>query len=354
MSDMPRPRKPHLQKQTTRHGRVVWYFRRGHGKRIRMPGDYGSDEFNAAYEAALSGQTPRARRPANSASLTWLIEQYRQSADWSRLSATTHKQRNAIFDALVKGKGERAFSTISRKTIQNSIDARRETPFAAANFLKAMRGLFRWAFKAEHVEADPTEGLSGGVPHTDGFHDWTEEEIARFEDHWAVGTKQRLALAILLYTGLRRGDAANLGRQHMKQVEIEEEAGVKRMIWVFRVRPEKTPKVLVEIPIHAALQTVLDATPLGNLTFIATEGGKPYNKFSFGNWFREQCDAAGCPGSAHGLRKAGARRLAELGASERELNAIFGWADGSKTSSIYTKNADRARLARSAMRRMAG
>lgn len=319
-----------------------------------MPGDYGSDEFMAAYDAAMSGQTARPARYANSASLGWLVEQYRLSGDWSKLAATTQKQRTLIFDQIVKQHGERPFMAVTRKIIQASVDARRETPFAAANFLKAMRGLFRWAFKSEHVETDPTVGLSGGVPHTDGFHEWTEEEIQRFEAHWPIGSKQRLALALLLYTGLRRGDAASLGRQHMKEVVVEDDGGSKRTINVFRLRPEKTPKMQVEIPIHRLLQAVLDATPLGNLTFIATEAGKPYNKFSFGNWFRESCDAADCPGSAHGLRKAGARRLAELGASERELNATFGWADGSKTSAIYTKNADRARLARSAMKRMAG
>ena len=44
---------------------------------------------------------------------------------------------------------------------------------------------------------------------------WSEEEIERFEAYWPIGTRERLALAILLYTGLRRGDAVRLGRQHV-------------------------------------------------------------------------------------------------------------------------------------------
>ena len=79
-----------------------------------------------------------------------------------------------------------------------------------------MRGLFRWAVDAGFVELDPTEGVKGMTRKTDGFHTWTEEEIAAFEAHWPIGTRERLALAILLYTGLRRGDAARLGRQHVR------------------------------------------------------------------------------------------------------------------------------------------
>lgn len=70
-------------------------------------------------------------------------------------------------------------------------------------------------------------------------------------------------------------------------------------------------------------------------------------KESFGNWFRDVCRAAGCPGSAHGLRKAGATRAAERGASERQLMAIFGWTTG-KMAQLYTKAADRKLLARDA------
>jgi integrase len=58
-----------------------------------------------------------------------------------------------------------------------------------------------------------------------------------------------------------------------------------------------------------------------------TSFGKPYSPAGFGNWFRELCDEAGCPDiSAHGLRKACARRLAELGCSAHEIAAITGHA----------------------------
>ena len=44
---MPRPRLPYLLKQVTRHGKVVWYVRRGVGPRVRIHAAYGSPEFFA-------------------------------------------------------------------------------------------------------------------------------------------------------------------------------------------------------------------------------------------------------------------------------------------------------------------
>jgi integrase len=90
------------------------------------------------------------------------------------------------------------------------------------------------------------------------------------------------------------------------------------------------------------------SVPTGDLSFIAGERGKPMAKESFGNWFRETCKAAGVPGSAHGLRKAGATRAAENGATQAQLKAMFGWTDDNMPS-LYTKTADRARMAASGM-----
>jgi integrase len=171
-----------------------------------------------------------------------------------------------------------------------------------------------------------------------GFHAWTEAEIDRFEARWPVGTRQRLAFTILLYTGLRRGDAAILGRQHVSD-------------GVILMRAEKTGSPLA-IPILPELARVIDATKTGDLTFVTTSAGRPMRKESFGNWFGEACDAAGVPGSAHGLRKAGAARAANNGATVAQLEAIFGWSGG-RMASLYTKSADRARLAKEAIGKLA-
>ena len=68
-----------------------------------------------------------------------------------------------------------------------------------------------------------------------------------------------------------------------------------------------------------------------------------------GTVFVNAAKAAGIKGkSAHGMRKAAATRAAENGATERELEAIFGWSGG-RMATLYTKNANRTRLAAGAI-----
>jgi integrase len=158
--------------------------------------------------------------------------------------------------------------------------------------------------------------------------------MERFEARWPVGTRERLAYAILLYTGLRRGDAARLGRQHVRGESLE-------------IRTEKTGTIVI-IPVLPELAEAISKTKTGDLAFIGKSDGAPMSKESFGNWFRTACEAAGVPGSAHGLRKSGATRAANNGATVAQLEAIFGWSGG-KMASLYTRTADRKRLAREGM-----
>jgi integrase len=142
-------------------------------------------------------------------------------------------------------------------------------------------------------------------------------------------------LDVLVYTGLRRGDAVRFGRQHIGN-------------GVGTIKTEKTDTV-VTLPILPVLMKTLDAGPCGDLTFIAGEGGRPLTKESFGNLFRKACREAGLQNrSAHGLRKAAATRAAENGATVAQLNAIFGW-KGAKMATFYTEAADRRRLSLDAM-----
>jgi integrase len=169
----------------------------------------------------------------------------------------------------------------------------------------------------------------------DGFHSWTLEEVEQFEAFHAVGTKARLALALLLYTGVRRSDVVQLGRQHMRDGWI-----------TFRVTKGalRNPKTL-SIPVLPTLKSVMDATPSEHMTFLVTEFGKSYTAAGFGNWFRRQCNAAGLPHcSAHGLRKAGAALAAEAGASESQLKEMYGWSS-MKEAERYTRKARQKVLA---------
>jgi integrase len=211
-------------------------------------------------------------------------------------------------------------------------------PHAARSWLVTLRSLCQFAIKHGYRRDDPTAAIKLDPLRGNGFHTWTDDEIAQFEAHHPIGSKPRLALALLLYTGQRRSDVVRMGRQHIK-------AGV------LTVRQEKTGAELA-IPVHAHLRTVLDVTPSEHLTFLVTATGKPYGGNAFSEQFRNWCDAAGLPTrcKVHGLRKAACRRLAEAGCSANEIMSISGHAT-MKELIRYTKAADQARLARNAMAR---
>jgi integrase len=331
ISDMPRPRPPHLHRERTRHGALVWYVRVGKGPRIRINEEFGTGAFGAAYQAALNGERPAQRGRAKFDSLAWLVDRYRSSSTWASLAKATQRQRANILHNVLKTAADAPYTVITKAKIIEGRERRKSTPSQANNFLNTMRALFDWAVENEFVDVNPVEGVKGlKRPHSGGFHAWTEEEIDRFEERWPLGTRERLAFAILLYTGLRRGDAARIGRQHVTD-------------GVIMLKAEKTGTQLT-IPILPPLAEAISATKTGDLAFVATASGTPITKESFGNWFRDACNAAGVPGSAHGLRKAGATRAANNGATVAQLEAIFGW-HGGDMASLYTKSADRIRLA---------
>lgn len=333
MDGMPRPRPPHLHSELTRHGKRVWYVRIGKGPRTRIACAYGSPEFKAAYDAAIAGEVPVKPGKARTGSLRWLLERYRDSSAWAALSLATRRQRENIFRGVTESAGGEPFVEIDRSTIVEGRDRRKATPAQARHFVVAMRGLFQWALEAGLVDSDPTTGVKSPRPKTDGHHVWTQGECEAFEKKWPLGTRERLAYDVLLYTGLRRGDAAALGRQHVRN-------------GVITLRTQKTGKPVI-IPVLPPLAASIAAAPTGDLAFIAGPSGRPYTKESFGNWFREACKTAGVPGTAHGLRKAGATRAAENGATEAELDAIFGW-EGGRMSAVYTRQASREKLAKQA------
>jgi len=336
---MPRPRPPHLQRQITRHGKAVWYVRVGHGPRVRIRAEYGTPEFDAEYQAAIAGNPVRKASPSNQ-SLEWLITRYRETTAWSDLSAATRRRRENIFKGAIETAGHESYARINQATITAGKERRAKTPHQARHFLDAMRGLFRWASKAKLIKVDPTAGVSNPPrKESEGFKVWAEEEVAAYETKWPLGTRQRVWLDVLLYTGLRRGDAVRIGRQHVRN-------GVATL---------KTEKggflVEVNLPILPVLQATLDAGPCGDLTFICGERRRPLTKESFGNMFKRACRDAGVNApkkAAHGLRKIAATRAAENGATEFELMAIFGWLDP-KMAAHYVRAANRKRLAAQAM-----
>jgi len=164
--------------------------------------------------ALREGAKPSSLGAFKAESLGWLIERYRESTAWTNLSQATRHRRERILLAITATARKTASSRIDRSAIERGIERRNQ--YGARPFLQTMRGLFEWATKAKLVDADPTMELKVTLPFTDGHHVWTDDECAAYDARWPHGTRERVAFDVLLYTGLRRGDAVRLGRPHVK------------------------------------------------------------------------------------------------------------------------------------------
>ena len=339
MQDMTKHRLPYLNRSVNRVGAVYWYVRRRHGARIPVPGEYGSKEFLDAYHDAVAGiATARPETRASKGTLLWLVNAWKLSSDWAQTSPATRKQRDNILARVLEDNGGCAIEDIDAAAIRAGRERRQATPAAANNFLKTMRALFRWAREVPLVDIDPAKDVKFIKVKTKGFTPWTLEDVAAYRARWPLGTRERLALEILINTGFRRGDVVRVGRQHVQDKVIHIAAGKNG--------------VKLYIPILPALADALAAGPVGDMSFLASQYGRPLKKESFGNIFKGWCRAAGIKAkSAHGIRKLAATMVADNGGSEQQLQALFGWTTNTM-SAIYTREANRQRQALQAAYRL--
>jgi integrase len=342
----------HIVEDVDRHGNVRIYFWRKPGPKIRIRERSGTQEFARIYHELLqkseTGElAPTSAKPARATagSLRWLIEAYCKSTDFrSELDPSTQRVRMLILESCLAEPlrpgasltfAEFPIVKLTPKVIKVLRDRKAGLPEAANGRVKAMRAVFRWALNEELVDDDPAAKVRYVKNATEGHHSWTTEEVARFEERHPIGTKARLALALMLFTGVRRSDAVLLGRQHVRDgwFSFRAQKGKKR-----------TP-MHIELPILPELADIIAQSPTGDLTYLVTEFGRPFSVAGFGNWFRERCNEAGLKHcSAHGLRKAGAVLAAERGATENQLMAIFGWRKADEARR-YTRAASRKKLA---------
>lgn len=339
MPAMPRPRPRHLHRQVTRHGRVVWYYRVGHGPKTRIRGVYGSPEFDAAYDAAAAGTKPVGRAGPPIGTLAWLFDRYREASTWTELAKSTRYKRERIMLRVIETAGDKRLTSITKATVEAGVERRKSAPSSAQAFVDTLHGVFKWALKSGHVMVDPTAGVEVKLKpkRKGGYPPWSDEDMAAYEAFWPVGTRERLLFDLLCFTGLRIGDVARLGRQHISRGRI-------------RIDTEKSQGTMrVDIPVLAALQATIDASPTGDLAFLVTRRGTGWNKGALGTYFSDSARSAGVVGkSAHGMRKAAAIRSALNGATEREMEAIFGWRGG-RMARLYSELASRVRLAGNAI-----
>ncbi len=341
-----------------RHGNVRFYLRRPGMPKYRMQSAYldenGSvtEAFNAEYHRVMAGDVERSTEKRSDewkpGSIGWLFFQYQRSKTFQEQDKATQRDKHSVLGRYCEAVGHLPFQKLRKSDVEASQMKRRETPAAADKLVKYLRALFNWALANDDLirrfplMGNPTTGVTK-INHSDGFHTWTQAEIEIYRSVHPVGTQARLALELMLNLGARRSDAVKLGPKNLLKGSI---------LFTPQKGSGKGPNAEIDLPVTHQLQQTLLSTPHGKETFLTTEYGKPFSSNGFGNKMRDWCDAAGLKQcSSHGLRKSAATVLAEAGASEYQLMAVFGWSD-SKTARIYTKTAEQKRLAKSAFDRL--
>ena len=324
-----------------RHGHWRFYFRKGQGVRIALPERPGTPAFMLAYNKALENipQKQEERSHGQPGTFDRLVQDYFASADFLRLAGSTRQAYRRVIERLIRDEniGHRLVSQMTRQHAQNMVAKRAATPGAANDVLKKIKILIHFAIDNGWRRDDPTLRIKKFAEGE--FHTWTDEEIATYERRWLMGTRERTAFALLLYTGQRASDVKAMSWQDVENAAI-------------RVVQGKTGAKLW-IPLHPELARALDAWPKANLAMLTTSFGKPFTSKGFSNYMANRIALAGLPERCvtHGLRKAAARRLAEAGCSANEIAAITGHVTLEEVAR-YTRAAEQKRLAQSAIKRL--
>jgi len=316
-------------------GKTRWRYR-SRGKTHSLRGTPGSPEFMASYQAAIDQVSAKPKRVIPY-SFRDLVGTYKMSPDFKVLSLSTQTVYARLLSRLVSDFGDLDATVIEPSYIRSIRDKYGEgAPSTGNRILSLMSILMNLACELNWIDKNPCQGIRKIKRRdTGGFHSWTDKEITQFKEYFPEGTKERLALMLMLHTAQRGSDICRMGSQHVT-------AGV------IRVTQQKTGETLY-IPLSKALRQEISLHPQ-SMAFITTKYGTPYKSVkAFQQWFSKCCNKAGLPHcSAHGLRKAGSRLLAEGGATSKELMSITGHKTLSQAQK-YIRAADQKRLAISAI-----
>src|SRR4051794_22783907 len=351
------PKYPHVKRMTDRHGRLRLYYRPSRRVvGVSLPVPEGSPDFVRAYALALAGikDLPRELGADRRDAKTWdaALAGWQGTAEYQRNRASTKKStHSAHIKFISKHFGSAPVAAMTADQLESLIDAKAAIhPSAARVLLSVFRGAVRFAIRKKWRADDPTAAI--GKPKLTGSHvPWTDADIERYRRRHALGSTARLAIEVLLATGLRRSDAVLIGYAHVTDGKV--------VIEPFKTRDHKPKPLLARFPILPELADALAATPTGikGKPWLARANGAAYDEDLFGRHFRQWCNEAGIDKSksAHGVRKLCFERLALAGCSTHEILAWAGWSPKDlRMAALYTEGVDQQRLSDLAGAKMRG
>ena len=321
-----------------RHGKIRRYFRREGCRRVPLPGRPGSTEFMSAYNSALEGEGPRPASRYGNRTVGGLWTDFCRSPDHTNLSASSKNTYRLVVGPILDAHGHRPVSGMKRDHARKIIEHIGVVAPAQANLTqKVLHRLMAFAVENGWRSDNPFQKLTKYK--LGKHHSWTDEELTTFENRWPLGTRERLAFDLLLYTAQRGSDVIALRHSDLLSGQ-------------FSITQKKTGTSLT-IPVHPNLQRSINAVPKKGIYLLGDSWGRSIQRQSLTRIIRVAAKEAGLPPRcvAHGLRKAALRRLAERGASDKEIASVSGHKSMGEVQR-YTEAADQTGLARQAMKRL--
>jgi integrase len=328
-------RLPYIKAYRDRHGHVRHYVHRRGQPDIALPGTPGSSEFMAAYQAAMQ-TTAAIPSPHSVGTLAKLVEDYYRSIEFGNLKPSSQRLYRICLDPIARKDGHRLVRDMPRDKIRKIIEEIGATRPGMANLtLKVLRALLGYAVDTNWRPDNPALRIK--LYRLGTRHTWTDTELAAFENRWPLGSRERLAYALL--PGQRVGDVVRMRLQDITGGRIN-------------VVQQKTGTAL-SLPIHPDLVEALKAYPTKGMHLIGDRYGRAIARHTLTDLMTRAAAAAGLPHQClpHGLRKAMMRRLAERGASSKELAAVSGHKSLAEVER-YTAKADQQTLSTAAMAKL--
>jgi integrase len=288
-----------------------------------------------AYQAALAEPSQVRRSKHGPGTFGLLVTDYYRSPEFSNLRPNSQRAYRLVLDGLMEKHGHRLVRDLEPNKARAIIHAIGSNRPGMANLsISILRTLMSYAIKIGMRDSNPITGVERY--RQGSHHTWTEDELATYEARWPLGTRERLAFALLLFTGQRVGDVSKLKRSDIA-------SGMVTLV------QQKTGTPLA-IPIHAALDRAMRAGPKNGVYLIGDKYGRPIAAASLSKLVIRAAAIAGLPDRCkpHGLRKAVLRRLAEHGATAKQIAAVSGHKTLAEVER-YTQAADQAKLSKAAV-----
>jgi integrase len=329
---MTKIRLKYVHEYRDRKGNVRRYVRRPGMRKVTLKGLPGSPEFMEAYTAAMAGE-PAPEPKHGPGSVDQLVMRYYASPKFANLGVTSQATYREVLGKFCETHGHRLATGLTIDKAEKIISDIGASRPAMANLVRSiLSAVFRYAVKLR-IRPDNPFSSDAIEPYKIGtHHTWTDGELEAYRKRWPVGTRERLAFAVLLYSGQRVGDAVKLRRSD-----------------VLTVTQQKTGTPL-KIAVHPALARAVRAGPSNGVYIIGDANGRPINADSLSDLIRRASRAAGLPPrcKTHGLRKANQRLLAERGATTKQMQAVSGHKSLQETER-YSVEANQAGLAAAAI-----